>query len=326
MATRQKPAETRSVEELLAELSEPVHYDVARGLERHRRLIAAGAALPEWARPDADPQLVRSAQARRFRKRGWWAVWALSLAFTVRLAATTSSEPDAGQPRASAATGSDAIAARSLPDTATPSGSQLVARGTRRKLAPESAQVLPVQREPTTSELPGRAESERARGVEATVAREPLAQVADAGPTTARPATHADRAKLTSDARPSTLERAPQTNASLARASATSRGAAGHGKRRADSPLDAEEMKQLNRAEQLLAVAPLQTLKLVRAGELKFRSGYFAQERRYLEVMALFALERGDEAQSRGEGFLRDYPDGPYRRKVELALLRHATR
>jgi hypothetical protein len=87
-------------------------------------------------------------------------------------------------------------------------------------------------------------------------------------------------------------------------------------------PQDREEMLQLARAEQLLSAQPAETLRLVRAGEAQFPHGYFRQERRYLEVMALLALGQHGEAQARAHWFLRDYPVGPYRKKITLALER----
>jgi hypothetical protein len=79
-------------------------------------------------------------------------------------------------------------------------------------------------------------------------------------------------------------------------------------------------MRQLAQSEQLLASQPGETLRLVREGDAHFPRGYFQQERRYLEVMALFALGRRGEARARAYWFLRDYPAGPYRRKIELTL------
>ena len=86
------------------------------------------------------------------------------------------------------------------------------------------------------------------------------------------------------------------------------------------SPQDREEMQQLARAEQLLSTQPAKTLRLARDGETQFPRGYFRQERRYLEVMALLALGQRSEAGTYARWFLRDYPTGPYRKKIALAL------
>ena len=82
----------------------------------------------------------------------------------------------------------------------------------------------------------------------------------------------------------------------------------------------------LAQAEQLLAPEPVRALHIVREGQVTFRNGYFAQERRYIELMALFALGRDGEAHAHAEWFLRDYPTGPYRTRVELEVLRHPSR
>jgi hypothetical protein len=91
---------------------------------------------------------------------------------------------------------------------------------------------------------------------------------------------------------------------------------------RAESPRDAEEMRQLVEAERLLKSEPVRALRIVREGHVTFRAGYFGQERRYIEVMALFALGRRDEAHAQATWFLRDYPAGPYRHRVESEMLR----
>jgi hypothetical protein len=52
----------------------------------------------------------------------------------------------------------------------------------------------------------------------------------------------------------------------------------------------------------------------------RFPRGYLAQERRYLEIMALLALRMPKDAELLSRNFFRDYPKGPYRRKVERAL------
>jgi hypothetical protein len=91
---------------------------------------------------------------------------------------------------------------------------------------------------------------------------------------------------------------------------------------RAESPRDAEEMRQLAEAERLLKPEPVRALRIVREGHVAFRGGYFEQERRYIEVMALFALGRRGEAHAQATWFLRDYPGGPYRHRVETEMLR----
>jgi hypothetical protein len=85
-----------------------------------------------------------------------------------------------------------------------------------------------------------------------------------------------------------------------------------------------DEMQQLAGAERLLPTMPSRTLAMVREGMQRFPHGYLAQERRYLEIMALLALKRPKDAELLSRSFLRDYSNGPYRRKVERALAESA--
>ncbi|MET0287859.1 MAG: hypothetical protein ABW352_25445 [Polyangiales bacterium] len=91
---------------------------------------------------------------------------------------------------------------------------------------------------------------------------------------------------------------------------------------RAVAPEENRELAQLVEAERALKSEPVRALRLAREGELSFRNGYFAQERQYIEVMALFTLGRLGEAHAKAAAYLRDYPGAPYRRKVELEMLR----
>lgn len=86
------------------------------------------------------------------------------------------------------------------------------------------------------------------------------------------------------------------------------------------TPDDLLEMREVARAEQLLESTPAESLALVRDGQRRFRSGYFDQERRYLEVMALVKLGRQAEARAQAWSLFQDYPRGPYRQRIEAAL------
>lgn len=123
----------------------------------------------------------------------------------------------------------------------------------------------------------------------------------------------ADTQAVHEAARTSETAAADQTSAASARRKA---------RVRTGSPRDVEEMRQLVEAERLLGAEPVRALRIVREGQVTFRGGYFAQERRYIEVMALFALGRRGEAHARATWFLSDYPSGPYRHRVESEMLR----
>lgn len=85
-------------------------------------------------------------------------------------------------------------------------------------------------------------------------------------------------------------------------------------------PRDLEEMRRVADAEQLLMRAPADTLRMVREDNQRFRDGYFHEERRYLEIMALIALGKADDARLLARQFLKRYARGAYRARVEEAL------
>jgi hypothetical protein len=81
------------------------------------------------------------------------------------------------------------------------------------------------------------------------------------------------------------------------------------------------EMREIAQAERLLESDPAQALELTRAMRQRFEGGYFAEERSYVEVMALKRLGRASELRKKAEYFLRAYPDGPYTSRVREAAL-----
>lgn len=80
------------------------------------------------------------------------------------------------------------------------------------------------------------------------------------------------------------------------------------------------EMREVAQAEKLLSTNPAQALELTRSMRERFEVGYFAQERGYVEVMALHRLGRTDELRDKGTAYLRAYPSGPYAERVRKAL------
>jgi RNA polymerase sigma-70 factor, ECF subfamily len=64
------------------------------------------------------------------------------------------------------------------------------------------------------------------------------------------------------------------------------------------SPDAMAEIQQVAIARHLLASNPTEALSMVRSGETRFPSGYLREERRYIGVVALFKLGRGDEARA----------------------------
>jgi RNA polymerase sigma-70 factor (ECF subfamily) len=86
------------------------------------------------------------------------------------------------------------------------------------------------------------------------------------------------------------------------------------------------EMREIAQAERLLSTNPAQALELTRSMRERFEVGYFAQERGYVEVMALHGLGRTDELRDKAAAYLRAYPSGPYAERVRRALAGASTR
>jgi RNA polymerase sigma-70 factor (ECF subfamily) len=89
---------------------------------------------------------------------------------------------------------------------------------------------------------------------------------------------------------------------------------------RDDMQGEMQEIEETAAAERLLATDPARALALVEGGEARYPSGYMREERRYVGIVALADLGRSDEARSRGEAFLRDYPGGPFAARVRALL------
>jgi hypothetical protein len=113
---------------------------------------------------------------------------------------------------------------------------------------------------------------------------------------------------------------------------ASTRGAGAGDPPRADAPPDPPrassappgddaslEFQQVAAAERLLATDPARALALVRATQARFPDGYVKEEREYVEIMALLATGRLDEAQAKIPRFLRAYPESAFNRRVREA-------
>lgn len=80
------------------------------------------------------------------------------------------------------------------------------------------------------------------------------------------------------------------------------------------------EMREVAQAERLLASDPARALSVTRRVQARFEAAYFAEERIYVEVMALHRLGRSGELRERAAAFLHTYPDGLYTAPVRTAL------
>ncbi len=70
----------------------------------------------------------------------------------------------------------------------------------------------------------------------------------------------------------------------------------------------------------LTAKRPEETLARVETYRRRFRSGRFNEEADVLEIQALVAMGRRDEAMAKGHRFLRSHPDSAYNRRAQSAL------
>ena len=88
----------------------------------------------------------------------------------------------------------------------------------------------------------------------------------------------------------------------------------------AKAPADyLREARELNAARGFLGSDPAQALALAEAGKASFASGAFAQEWEGVAVLALFELGRSEEARTRGDAFLQQYPNGTYAPRIRAA-------
>jgi hypothetical protein len=129
------------------------------------------------------------------------------------------------------------------------------------------------------------------------------------------------------------VQRAPVAEASLPSAAdredavrepavqeAEREGAAQRARDEADARLQ-REMAQLMRAKRALQHDPVQALALARQGEREFQDSLFTEERQHVLLLALIELGRLDEARRLAEPYLRRYPNSPFARRVQNALL-----
>jgi hypothetical protein len=304
--TSSNPRDPSSLRRALERASPAPRYDVKKGLARHRELLQQGATVPDWA--------ASVSRARRFG-----GPWLLSMLAGLALlgALTWLSVPPERLPARPAAA-----------EPSLRSGAAPVVRSVAPETAPRAASLPWV--EPLPADVPSRHPPALPGASRATRARS-VVQAEDTGAIRGEPlraaATPSASAAQVADALPAPLpeDLVAELVAGGAASKATLEPTPAPEPVRSPAPdaIDPEvldEMQQLASAERLLPTMPSRTLSMVRDGMQRFPHGYLAQERRYLEIMALLALKKPKDAELLSRGFLRDYPNGPYRRKVERAL------
>jgi len=85
-------------------------------------------------------------------------------------------------------------------------------------------------------------------------------------------------------------------------------------------PSLANEAKQINAARKALASDPARALEIIEAVAEQFPEGAMIQEREGYAVLALTALGRAQQAQSRGQAYLETWPNGTLSNRVREAI------
>ncbi len=80
------------------------------------------------------------------------------------------------------------------------------------------------------------------------------------------------------------------------------------------------EMQATDRARQALAGDPKRALSLVGKANREFKGGLFGEDREGIAILALFGLDREDEARRRAKAFLRAHPKSSYADKIRRAM------
>ncbi|HEX6242403.1 MAG TPA: hypothetical protein VFZ61_15935 [Polyangiales bacterium] len=297
-------------------------YDVEAGLMRHRRLIREGAPLPEWA--GALP-----GAPRRFGQ--LWLLASLAVLGAVSLLLWRSQpSPQSARAPSVEASSPETLAPQVALDPPSLAAEQGAARSASTPVVQPLVSALPLQATAPSVALRGAAAPTPAQARAPTVApmrapsraavRAPAALHEPLAPTASQAVPAPLPHELVAELAAGSLRLDARGGEALSGEPAAPRSPAPD----AIDPEVIEEMQQLATAERLLTSMPSRTLSMVREGMQRFPRGYLAQERRYLEIMALLALRMPKDAELLSRGFLRDYPNGPYRRKIERALERGA--
>ncbi|MEZ4430670.1 MAG: hypothetical protein R3A51_23585, partial [Nannocystaceae bacterium] len=80
------------------------------------------------------------------------------------------------------------------------------------------------------------------------------------------------------------------------------------------------EVRELHRARSALETDPETALTRARAGLKEFSDGALGQEWEGVVVLALYELDREDEAAERARAYLKRYPEGPFAARVRRAM------
>jgi RNA polymerase sigma-70 factor, ECF subfamily len=301
----------------------PLRYDVTEAIARHQGLVRAGAPLPSWASAAATAKLGGLALM------GWCFAAAVAIAGAVGGVVVAHRAARANPVLMTIYVAPSAPTNAVAPSVATRAVAPAAASLTMVSPAASAATVSPGVGSPAASasrEVP----VDPADPPSASSSSEPLA-LRRSG----HPRASASGARLTAGESTDRGERAEPAERVEAPAAVVSTANVAPPVPPADAPNantlrantaeparadDLQELQDVATAERLLPVDPGGALALVRSSEAQFPAGYLREERRYIGVMALFQLDRADEARHDATRFLRDYPNGPFSRQVRAAL------
>ncbi len=278
----------------------PVHYDVRVGLEKHRNLAsttASASQAPGVAAASAATHTSAGMAIVGAGAAGLAAVAAIAAALSLHSAPPPSEDERIAEHRSVAATASAvALSTHSNP-------SSLAA-----------ASPLP------PADPSARADEESARAAHGpAIAKQDVtrdAQPARASTETVRAAPPA-ASEMDKPSRSKAVESTASPTSSAMGEQAAPKGFRDTSVASTDTQVEAREIA---RAERLLSSNPAGALAIVREARARLAPSFLGEERDYIEVMALHALGRSDEAESAAARFLKTYPGGAFGRRVRKVM------
>jgi RNA polymerase sigma-70 factor (ECF subfamily) len=279
----------------------PVHYDVGSGLAKHRELAGTTATA-------SHAPAVASVAAHTSAGMGILGAGAAGIAAIAAIGAAVAvrSAPPSGVVTLTASPGSTrAVSAEAPPGAASADTLPITGGGSGAASAPSTAEAARsafVVRSETAKPSIGKVASSngvRTATGSASPASEPAKQAATepAKPSIAEPAKPAPEASKPAPAEPSKPVAATSAAASTR-----------------------AEAQEIARAERLLSSDPAGALAIVRRARAQSGASFLAEERDYVEVMALAALGRSDEARILANRFLNAYPGGAFGKRVSRVI------
>jgi RNA polymerase sigma-70 factor (ECF subfamily) len=311
----------------------PLTYDVSSAVVRHQGLVRSGAPLPSWANSAA------AAKGGALALAGWCIGGAAVIAGAVAgvgevqrvlrsptvvahvgpFSTTVQVAPPIAGPTHAGGVAGNVASASSPPVEVhdVGAGGAAIDPADLPLASPASPFPAPHHRVRRTARtLPGDAPVDRGASAETSRSADPSDRSGDATGLLAVPTALASSAVVSPAVAPSPPS-PPSANIAPPQSSAPSSAATAVDPPHAD---DLQELQRVAAAERLLPTDPARALALVRSGEGQYPAGYLREERRYIGVVALFALGRADEANRDASRFLHDYPNGPFSRQVRSAL------